>query len=474
MNIRKEVPPQQLMQQQAFMHKTAQWNQARQAQNEVKLKYFTHTYGCQQNEADTQRIAGMLQQMDFAHAQTAEEADLIILNTCAVRENAENRVLGNVGAMAHLKKAKPHLLIALCGCMVQQPHMAEKIKKSYPQVDLVFGTNALWRFPELLYTAITEKHRLIDISGEDMIAEGLPVEREGSVHAWLSIMYGCNNFCTYCIVPYVRGRERSRKPEEIEKELRQLVAKGYKDITLLGQNVNSYGKDLDTTVDFSDLLYRLNAVPGDFRLRFMTSHPKDASQKLFDTMAACEKLARQLHLPVQSGSDEILQKMNRGYTAAQYLELITYARKKMPDLVVSSDIIVGFPGESAQDFEKTLDLVRTVKYDMLYTFQYSKRSGTPAAEYPDDTPKQTKQERFERLLHLQDSCAEPKMLSYQGKQVTVLVDGQSTREEYPYTARTDGNLLVYCAGERLEIGKFYQVEIEKAALRNLYGRVREH
>lgn len=469
------VPEEQIRRQMDFIDFIGHMNRDKTEKNGEKCKAFTHTYGCQQNEADTQKIAGMLRDMGYETTEDAKQADVIVLNTCAVRENAENRVLGNVGALAHLKKQKPGLTIALCGCMVQQEHMAEKIKKSYPQVDLVFGTHALWRFPELLYRTLTGDRRVFDISGdaEGEIAEGLPVLRDSKAHAWLSIMYGCNNFCTYCIVPYVRGRERSRRPEAIEAELRELVAAGYRDITLLGQNVNSYGKDLDLEIDFSDLLRRLNGVEGDFLLRFMTSHPKDASHKLFDTMAQCGKVAKQLHLPFQSGSDTVLRRMNRGYTAEQYQALIAYARSRMPGLVVSSDIIVGFPGETAEDFEGTLRVVRDTGFDMLYTFQYSKRSGTPAADYDDPTPQAEKQARFERLLALQDQCAEPRMLAYQGKRLRVLVDGESRHAEYPYTARTDGNLLVYCTGERLKVGEFADIVIEKAALRSLYGRQQE-
>ena len=297
-----------------------------------------------------------------------------------MREHAEDRAFGNVGALRHLKKERPGIVIAMCGCMAQQEKNVEKIKKSYPQVNLLFGTHALWRFPSLLYRVLTEKKRVFDIGGEDDIAEGLPVLRAKGAKAWLSIMYGCNNFCTYCIVPYVRGRERSRRPEEIEKELRELVAAGYKEITLLGQNVNSYGKDLGIDVNFADLLRRLNAVPGDFWLRFMTSHPKDASPKLFSTMAECGKVAKQLHLPFQSGSDEILHRMNRRYTAEHYKSLIADARSKMPDITLSSDIIVGFPGETDEEFEETVRVCRRAGFAWLHVFPYSSRKGTVAAK----------------------------------------------------------------------------------------------
>ena len=331
------VPQADIDRQLAYIDQIAAMNRDFEITNGRKPRAYTQTFGCQQNEADTERIAGMLHDMGYEKTIHTDDADVLIYNTCAVREHAESRALGNIGALSHLKKQRPDITIGLCGCMVQQKHIPDKIRKSYPQVNLLFGTHALWRFPELLYRRLSGEKRVFDTSGEERgtIAEGLPVQREKGPRAWLSIMYGCNNFCTYCIVPYVRGRERSRCPEDIENELRELVALGYKDITLLGQNVNSYGKDLDVDIDFSDLLRRLNAVPGDFLLRFMTSHPKDASHKLFDTMAECKKVAKQLHLPFQSGSDAVLQRMNRGYTAEKYRALIAYAREKMPDITLS-------------------------------------------------------------------------------------------------------------------------------------------
>lgn len=466
------VPEEDIRRQYEYMDWIAARNAEQAQRSGRRPRAMAHTFGCQQNFADTERIAGMLSEMGYEMTEDTGEADLILFNTCAVREHAESRAFGNVGALAHLKKARPEVVIALCGCMVQQAHNAEKVKKSYPQVDLVFGTHALWRFPELLYRTLTEKKRVFDLSGSEQgeIAEGLPVLRSEGARAWLSIMYGCNNFCTYCIVPYVRGRERSRDPEAIENELRELVAADYKDITLLGQNVNSYGKDLESGLDFSGLLRRLDAVEGDYLLRFMTSHPKDAAPRLFDTMAECRHVAKQLHLPFQSGSDEILRRMNRGYTAAQYRALIAYAREKMPELTLSSDIIVGFPGETEADFQQTLSLVREVGFDMLYTFLYSKRSGTPAAEYPDDASKAEKQDRFERLLKAQDETVEARQAAYLGRRLRVLVDGEGKSPEYPFAARTEGGLLVCCAGEGLKIGSFAEVEIDKTTLRCLFGR----
>lgn len=465
------VPQEDIERQLAYIDRIAAMSRDFEQRTGRKPHAYTQTFGCQQNEADTERIAGMLHDMGYEKTTNTDDADVLIYNTCAVREHAESRALGNIGALAHLKKQRPEITIGLCGCMVQQEHIPEKIRKSYPQVNLLFGTHALWRFPELLYRRLTGEKRVFDTSGDERgtIAEGLPVERGNGPRAWLSIMYGCNNFCTYCIVPYVRGRERSRCPEDIENELRDLIALGYKDITLLGQNVNSYGKDLDMDIDFSDLLRRLNSVPGDFLLRFMTSHPKDASFKLFDTMAECNKVAKQLHLPFQSGSDEILKKMNRGYTAEKYRSLIAYAREKMPDITLSSDIIVGFPGETEADFLKTLALVQETGFDMLFTFLYSKRSGTPAASFKDPATKEEKQDRFERLLHAQDGCIRPRQDAYFGKKLRVLVDGPSKDTVYSYTARTEGGLLVCCAGDGLRIGDFAQVKIDKTSLRCLFA-----
>ena len=458
------VSDEQLQSQFTYIDAIASMNGGKQ------LRAYTHTFGCQQNEADTERIRGMLREMGYEMTDDVNDADFILFNTCAVREHAEDRAFGNIGSLSHLKKRRPEVVIALCGCMAQQEKNVEKIKKSYPQVSLLFGTHALWRFPSLLYRVLTGEKRVFDIGGEDGIAEGLPVLRAQGPKAWLSIMYGCNNFCTYCIVPYVRGRERSRRPEEIEKELRELVAAGYKEITLLGQNVNSYGKDLGLDIDFADLLRRLNAVPGDFWLRFMTSHPKDASPRLFDAMAECDKVAKQLHLPFQSGSDEILRRMNRRYTAAEYRALIADARAKMPDITLSSDIIVGFPGETEEDFEQTLRLVEDVQFDLLFTFLYSPRTGTPAASYEDNATPQEKQHRFERLLKAQDDIVAKRQAAYQGKTLRLLVDGTAKGPDYPYTARTEGNLLVCVRGEGIEIGSFVEATIEKTSLRCLFAQ----
>ena len=431
---------------------------------------YVDTYGCQQNEADSERIRGMLRASGYDIVDTEEGADCIVINTCAIREHAETRVYGNVGALVHTKARHPEQKIFLCGCMMGQPQVVERIKNSYRHVDGVFNPHELWRFPELLQRVLKTGKRIFAVDDSaGNIAEGIPVVRSSNLKAWVSIMYGCNNFCSYCIVPYVRGRERSRRPEEILEEVKGLIAAGYKDITLLGQNVNSYGKDLGIDVDFADLLRRLNAVPGDFWLRFMTSHPKDASPKLFSAMAECDKVAKQLHLPFQSGSDEILHRMNRRYTAEHYKSLIADARSKMPDITLSSDIIVGFPGETDEDFEQTLKLVQDTRFDLLFTFLYSPRTGTPAASYEDNATPQDKQRRFERLLKAQDEIVAEKQTAYQGKKLRLLVDGNAKGPEYPFTARTEGNLLVCVRGDDIKIGEFIEAEIEKTSLRCLFA-----
>ena len=430
------------------------------------------TYGCQQNEADSEKLRGYLAEMGYGFTQDEFQADIIVVNTCAVREHAEMRVLGNVGALNHTKKNNPNQIIAVCGCMVQQEHMAEKIKKSYPVVDLVFGPHELWRFPELLQQVMQKHKRVFATAQSDgAVAEGIPLRRDGSVKAWLSIMYGCNNFCTYCVVPYVRGRERSRLPEDVVAEARQLVAEGYKDITLLGQNVNSYGRDLESDTDFSDLLRMINDIPGDFVLRFMTSHPKDATEKLFKTMAECEKCAHHIHLPVQSGNDHILKLMNRNYTREKYLSQVALARSYMPDLVITTDIIVGFPNETEEEFEDTISLCEEVRYDAMFTFIYSKRVGTPAASMPDPYTRADKQKHFDRLMDVSNRFSGEKHKGYEGKSVRVLVDGETGREEYNLSSRTNGGRLVHLRGDNSLIGQFVNVKIVSSNTWALYGEI---
>ena len=430
------------------------------------------TYGCQQNEADSEKLRGYLAMMGYGFTQDEFQADVIVVNTCAVREHAEMRVLGNVGALNHSKKARPGQIIAVCGCMVQQEHMAQKLKQSYPVVDLVFGPHELWRFPELLLQVMTKHKRIFATEKNDgVVAEGIPNKRDSGVKAWLSIMYGCNNFCSYCVVPYVRGRERSRRPEDVVAEAKELVAAGYKEITLLGQNVNSYGRDLGLDVDFSDLIRMINDIPGDFLIRFMTSHPKDATEKLFKTMAECEKCAHQLHLPVQAGNDRILKVMNRGYTSEKYLAQVALARKYMPDLVLTTDIIVGFPNESEEEFEDTVRLVEQVRYDAMFTFIYSKRVGTPAAAMPDPYTREDKQRHFDRLTEVANRISGEKHKEYEGKTLRVLVDGETGRDEYNLSSRTNGGRLVHLKGDKALIGRFVDVKITASNTWALYGEV---
>ncbi len=433
---------------------------------------FVDTYGCQQNEADSERLRGYLEQMGFGFTASEEEARIIVINTCAIREHAEQRVLGNVGALIHVKRRHPDTLICLCGCMAQQPHVAKKIRESYRHVDLVFGPHALWRFPEMVHTLLTQRGRTFSVDDEaGSIAEGIPVVRQDNIKAWVSIMYGCNNFCSYCIVPYVRGRERSRKPEDILAEVRQLAEEGYKDITLLGQNVNSYGKDLAEPLDFADLLERVNTIPGDFLIRFMTSHPKDATQKLFETMAKCEKVAPVLHLPFQAGNDRILKVMNRRHTRAEYLEKIRALRALIPDITLTSDIIVGFPGETTEEFEDTLRVLEEVRFDALFTFIFSPRQGTPAAEMDDPMPREEKLANFNRLTALQDVISEEKHAAYVGKTVRCLLDGLSDDQRYDLTARTPGNRLVRVVGDPAALGQFRDVKITGANKWSLFGEL---
>ena len=431
---------------------------------------FVDTYGCQQNEADSERLRGYLARMGYAFSDTEEGADLVLVNTCAIREHAEHRVFGNVGALSHTKRRHPGQVICVCGCMARQEHVAQRLRQSFPYVDLVFGPQLLWQFPQLLLEKLTTGKRVFatqDVPGA--VAEGIPVVRQNPRKAWVSIMYGCINFCTYCIVPYVRGRERSRQPEDILAEVRELAAAGYQDITLLGQNVNSYGKDLDRGVDFAWLLEQVNAIPGDFLIRFMTSHPKDAGERLFDTMAACEKVAPVLHLPFQSGSSRVLKAMNRGYTREHYLDLVAQLRARIPDIVLTSDVIVGFPGETQEEFEETLSLIEAVRFDALFTFIFSPRRGTPAEKLDDPMPKEQKNANFQRLLQRQNQISGEKHQAYVGKTLRCLVDGQG--EDGRLTARTAGGRLVHLAAEPAVIGTWQEVRVTGASTWALFGEL---
>ena len=462
------ISQEQLEAQYAFCDKIENyWHQAGRTP-----KAYVETYGCQQNEADSQTLRGLLSQCGYEIAQEAEGADVVIMNTCAIREHAEQRVFGNLGALTHTKRRHPEQKIFLCGCMAGQTEVVERIRKSYPHVNGVFSTYHLWQFPELLYRVLTEKKRQFFVQDEaGSIAEGLPMLRDNTLKSWVSIMYGCNNFCTYCIVPYVRGRERSRKPQDILEECKALIASGCKEITLLGQNVNSYGKDLDCGVDFADLLAQIASLDGDFLVRFMTSHPRDASTKLFDTMAQYPKIAKQLHLPFQSGSSRVLKAMNRHYDRETYLSKVEYAKKVMPDLVLTSDVIVGFPGETEEDFQETMSLIRQVRYDALFTFIFSPRPGTPAAKMEDPTPASEKNRRFDELCALQNSISEELHRAYVGKVMRCLVDGQEDGDLL--TARTEGGRLVRFAGDPALIGSYQNLEITGSTTWSLTGILQE-
>ena len=468
MNVKTTVISQaQLAQQDAFCDRIAAlWHE----QNITPTAYV-ETYGCQQNEADSERIRGMLQQCGYSIADEAEGADAVVMNTCAIREHAEQRVFGNLGALTHTKRRHPGQKIFLCGCMAGQPHVVERLKKSFPHVDGVFSTHHLWQFPEILNNVLAKGKRQFYVADEPgSIAEGIPVVRSNTLKAWVSIMYGCNNFCTYCIVPYVRGRERSRKFDDILAECRQLIDAGYKEITLLGQNVNSYGKDLDEGKDFSDLLAAIAQLPGDFLIRFMTSHPRDASNKLFDTMAAYPKIAKQLHLPFQSGSSRVLKAMNRHYDRETYLSKVAYAKSVMPELVLTSDVIVGFPGETEEEFEETITLIQQVRYDSLFTFIFSPRNGTPAASMEDPTPKSDKNRRFDRLCAVQNEISEQIHQEYVGKCLRCLVDGT---DNDLLTARTEGGRLVRFAGCPELVGTYQNIKINGSTTWSLTGELAE-
>ena len=458
------VPQADLAAQAQLCHRIAEYWQA---QGRVPVAYV-ETYGCQQNEADSQQIQGMLARCGYVFGQSAQGADLVVFNTCAIREHAEQRVFGNLGALTHTKRNHPAQKILVCGCMAGRPEVVQRLRKSYPHVDGVFSTSHLWQLPELLWQLLSTGKRVFFTRDEPgAIAEGLPMRRDNPLKAWVSVMYGCNNFCSYCIVPYVRGRERSREPEDILAECRQLVAQGYRDITLLGQNVNAYGKDLGRGIDFADLLTQIGEIPGDFLIRFMTSHPKDAGPKLFAAMASSPKIAKHLHLPVQCGSDRVLKAMNRHYDREKYLSLVACARAYMPDLVLTSDIIVGFPGETREEFDQTLSLLEQVCYDALFTFIFSPRPGTPAANMPDPVSRAEKNQWFDQLCALQNRISEEKHRAYVGKRLRVLVDG---REEGCLTARTQGGRLVRLPDHPALIGRFVQVEITGSTTWSLTGK----
>lgn len=436
------------------------------------LKYHIITYGCQMNVHDSEKLAGMLSEIGYTETSSQHDADLVLFNTCCVRENAELKVYGNVGALKAYKQANPNMIIGVCGCMMQQEEIAKFIVDRFPFVDLVFGTHNLHRFPQLLLQALDSSHTIIEVLDEEgTIVEHIPTKRDKGVSAWTTIMYGCNNFCSYCIVPYVRGRERSRDPEEIVNEITKLGNQGYKEITLLGQNVNSYGKDMGGGYLFHDLLSDINKINSIERIRFMTSHPKDLSKELIRTMANSEKVCEHLHLPIQAGNNRILKAMNRKYTREEYISLVESVREAMPDIALTTDIIVGFPGESSQEFEDTLDIIKRLKFDSAYTFIYSPRKGTPAVNIEDKISIEEKKERLAKLIEIQSKISRMKNDAYIGKVKEVLVEGRSKTNDKVLTGRTRENKIVNFIADEKVIGQLIRVKITKARSWSLEGEV---
>lgn len=418
------------------------------------------TFGCQMNARDSEKLTGILEEIGYVPIDQEEKADFVIYNTCTVRENANQRVYGRLGQLNRVKRRNPHMLIGLCGCMMQEPHVVEKLKKSYRFVDLIFGTHNIYKFAEVLATRFESGRMVIDIwKDTDKIVEDLPSERKFAFKSGVNIMFGCNNFCSYCIVPYVRGRERSRNPKDIIREIEMLVADGVKEVMLLGQNVNSYGKTLDDPMTFAELLREVEKIDGLERIRFMTSHPKDLSDELIEVMKNSKKICNHLHLPVQSGSTEILKKMNRRYTKEQYLELVEKIRKAVPDISLTTDIIVGFPGETEEDFEETLDVVRKVRYDSAFTFIYSKRTGTPAAVMENQIPDAVVKERFDRLLKEVQKIASEECARHEGTLQTALVEQINEHDPSLVTGRLGNNLLVHFPGTEDMIGQLVDVRL---------------
>ncbi len=458
--IKPNVSTTELERQQAIIEEIRQINDEYFKETGKKRHFYNFVMGCQMNARDSEKLAGMLTEMGYIETENEKEADFVIYNTCCVRENAENKVYGNLGYLKNYKSKKPDMIIALCGCMMQQPTVIQTIKKKYSHVDIVFGTFNLYKLPELLKTRLETGHTIFDIwETHEEIIEDLPSIRKKKFKASVNIMFGCNNFCTYCIVPYVRGRERSRKKEDIIAEIKALVADGVKEVMLLGQNVNSYGKNLEEPVTFAELLREINEIEGLERIRFMTSHPKDLSDELIYAMRDCDKVSKALHLPFQAGSNTVLERMNRRYTKEGYLTLIDKLKKEIPDILLTTDIIVGFPGETEEDFEHTLDVVRKVGYSSAFTFIYSKRTGTPAAEYEDQIPEDVTKNRFNRLLTLVNTMVHDVNEKFIGHIMPVLVEEESKNSKNMVTGRTPNNLLVHFEGDESLIGTVVDVKL---------------
>ncbi|WP_347993777.1 tRNA (N6-isopentenyl adenosine(37)-C2)-methylthiotransferase MiaB [uncultured Eubacterium sp.] len=436
-----------------------------------KLKACVATFGCQMNFKDSEKLIGILNEIGYEETED-EHADLVLYNTCTVRENANLKIYGRLGYLSKLKKENSNMIIGLCGCMMQEEHVVEKIKKSYKFVDLIFGTHNIFKLAELLYERLSGQKSVIDIwQGTTEIVEDLPSERKYSFKSGVNIMYGCNNFCSYCIVPYVRGRERSRKPEDIINEIKKLVSEGVVEIMLLGQNVNSYGKTLENPMTFAQILQEIEKIDGLKRVRFMTSHPKDLSDELIDVMAHSKKICKQMHLPLQSGSDRLLKIMNRHYDKQHYLEIVDKLRKAIPDIGISTDIIVGFPGETEEDFNETLDVVKKVQYDSAFTFIYSKRSGTPAAEMENQVPQDVVKDRFDRLLKVVNEISSKKTAKYEGTTQLVMAEEVNSHDPELITGRLSNNTVVHFKGTKDLIGQELKVKLLKAKGFYYFGEI---
>ena len=458
-NLSKEAPQEEPLRQYYYIEKAKQYVEEEAKNLGRSLTFCVTTFGCQMNARDSEKLRGILNQIGYEEAEE-DEADFVIYNTCTVRENANTRVYGRLGQLKPRKKQHPHMMIGLCGCMMQEPEVIAKLKKSYSFVDIIFGTHNIYKFAELICERYEAGKMVVDIwEDTDKIVEDLPNERKYAFKSGINIMFGCNNFCSYCIVPYVRGRERSRKPEAIIREIERLVKDGVSEVMLLGQNVNSYGKTLDEPITFAELLRRIEKIDGLKRIRFMTSHPKDLSDELIEVMASSGKICKHLHLPVQSGSTRILKKMNRRYTKESYLELTEKIKKAVPDISLTTDIIVGFPGETEEDFQETLDVVRKVRYDSAFTFIYSKRTGTPAAAMEDQIPADVVKDRFDRLLSEVQSIASEVCAVHEGKDTEVLVESVSDHDASMVTGRMSNNLLVHFKGTKEMIGTYVTVHL---------------
>ena len=470
-DLTKEAPTEEPYRQYWFMKKARQLVNEKSKELNRDLTFCVNTFGCQMNARDSEKLVGVLERIGYVEAPD-ENADFVIYNTCTVRENANLRVYGRLGYLHSLKKKNPHMLIGLCGCMMQETQVVEKLKKSYSFVNLIFGTHNIYKFAELVVSALTNDRMVIDIwKDTDKIVEDLPSERKYPFKSGVNIMFGCNNFCSYCIVPYVRGRERSRNPRDIVREIEHLVADGVVEVMLLGQNVNSYGKTLEEPMTFAQLLQEVEKIEGLERIRFMTSHPKDLSDELIEVMKNSKKICRHLHLPLQSGSSEILKKMNRKYTKNQYLELVEKIRKAMPDISLTTDIIVGFPGETEEDFLETVDVVEKVRYDSAFTFIYSKRTGTPAAVMEDQIPEDVVKDRFNRLLHEVQTISAEQCAIHEGTVQTVLVECVNEHDNHLMTGRMSNNLLVHFPGDESLIGQLVDVHLDECKGFYYMGRI---